>query len=647
MDQVNESNLGLRITTWNVNGIRNPFGYQPWREKRTFSAMFDILETDILVMQETKIQRKDLRDDMVLVPGWDVYFSLPKYKKGYSGVAIYTRNSVCAPIRAEEGITGVLAPPNSTTSFRDLPKDQQIGGYPTGAQLQDYFLDAATLDSEGRCVILEFPAFVLIGVYCPANRDEARDEFRIGFLNALDTRVRNLVALGKSVFLTGDLNIIREEIDTANAEEKLKKEGLTVEEYISTPARRLFNHLLIGGKVIGDRDEGKEPQVMWDICRSFHPTRKGMFTCWDQKMNARPGNFGSRIDYVLCSEDRKNWFQDSNIQEGLMGSDHCPVFATLKPRVELDGVEIDIRDVMSKDMFKNGVRVREWSMKDLLPTSAKLIPEFDRRQSIRDMFARKPTSMTSTALPSNLSNAGNRLESAQTDRPLSISNNVNPPRASPTKTTSQTKSSISSSSSTPVKRSTDALQLVSQPTKRSKVEAKTNKGSSIGKGNKGQLGKDQSSLMGFFKSKTPLVAHTVDSPSLSTSDSSTATPAASVDRECLTGCSIENGSPLKAEGNRNNDEEPEKSYESQQDREVHDPIVAKESWSKLLTKRVPPKCEHKEPCISHITKKQGINRGRSFYMCPRPLGPSGQQEKNTEWRCGTFIWSSEWTGKET
>ena len=44
--------------------------------------MFDILEADIVVMQETKIQRKDLRDDMVLVPGWDVYFSLPKHKKG-------------------------------------------------------------------------------------------------------------------------------------------------------------------------------------------------------------------------------------------------------------------------------------------------------------------------------------------------------------------------------------------------------------------------------------------------------------------------------------------------------------------------------------------------------------------------------------
>lgn len=44
--------------------------------------MFDILEADIVVMQETKIQRKDLQDDMVLVPGWDVHFSLPKHKKG-------------------------------------------------------------------------------------------------------------------------------------------------------------------------------------------------------------------------------------------------------------------------------------------------------------------------------------------------------------------------------------------------------------------------------------------------------------------------------------------------------------------------------------------------------------------------------------
>jgi AP endonuclease-2 len=45
-------------------------------------AMFDILEADIVVFQETKIQKKDLRDDMVLVSGWDCYFSLPRVKKG-------------------------------------------------------------------------------------------------------------------------------------------------------------------------------------------------------------------------------------------------------------------------------------------------------------------------------------------------------------------------------------------------------------------------------------------------------------------------------------------------------------------------------------------------------------------------------------
>lgn len=50
--------------------------------------MFDILEADIVVMQELKIQRKDLRDDMVLVPGWDVYYSLPKHKKGTEAAAI-------------------------------------------------------------------------------------------------------------------------------------------------------------------------------------------------------------------------------------------------------------------------------------------------------------------------------------------------------------------------------------------------------------------------------------------------------------------------------------------------------------------------------------------------------------------------------
>ena len=80
-------------------------------------------------------------------------------------------------------------------------------------------------------------------------------------------------------------------------------------------------------------------------------------------------------------------------------------------------------------------------------------------------------------------------------------------------------------------------------------------------------------------------------------------------------------------------------------KEVNDPIVTKESWSKLFKKKRPPNCEgHGDPCISYTTKKPGINRGRSFWLCPRPLGPSGQKEVGTQWRCSTFIWSSDWNG---
>jgi len=610
--------------------------------------MFDILEADIVVMQETKIQRKDLQDDMVLVPGWDVFFSLPKHKKGYSGVAIYTRNAVCAPIRAEEGITGVLAAPNSATSFSNLPIDQRIGGYPTISQLADCALDAATLDSEGRCVILEFPAFVLIGTYCPANRDDSRDEFRIGFLNALDARVRNLVAAGKRVFLTGDLNIIREEMDTAKVEEQLRKQGLTIEEYFSAPARRRLNQLLVGGKVYGERDEGREDPIMWDICRSFHPTRAGMFTCWEQKINARPGNFGSRIDYVLCSKDWKDWFCESDIQEGLMGSDHCPVYAILKEKVDISGDEVYVRDIMSSGLFKNGVRQREWSTKDLLPLSAKLIPEFDRRRSIRDMFAKKPAlpmteSSKSIVEEDGRGNISNELggfarikeEAAQAPENKDSFEHAamdTQRRVSSTRTTKELASSSVSSPSKPVKRANETSSST-RPLKRGKSGTLSKSTAPVDKG--------QSSLKGFFKPKTQQLdsqpAHKSDAEPDTSSFTDHNAPL-----ESLTPCHPHTETHQTSPNVET--ETISKPFNPADQKSVIDPIVSKESWSKLLGKRVVPRCDHGEPCISLTTKKPGPNCGRSFYMCPRPIGPSGQKEKNSQWRCGTFIWSSDWIG---
>lgn len=136
--------------------------------------------------------------------------------------------------------------------------------------------------------------------------------------------------MGKRVVLVGDLNVSRAEIDTASAVEDIRKAGLTHEDYISTPNRRIFNQLIMGGEVVGERDEGREEPVLLDVVREFHPQRKGMYTHWEQKINARPGNFGSRIDFILASGAMQGWFSDGNIQEGLMVS---TIISTPSPRI--------------------------------------------------------------------------------------------------------------------------------------------------------------------------------------------------------------------------------------------------------------------------------------------------------------------------
>ncbi|KAF2241305.1 DNase I-like protein [Trematosphaeria pertusa] len=626
-----------RITTWNVNGIRNPFGYQPWRENRTFNAMFDILEADVVVMQELKIQRKDLTDDMVLVPGWDCYFSLPKHKKGYSGVGIYTRQSVCAPIRAEEGLLGVLCPPGSSTAYRDLPEDARIGGYPTPLQIADLGVDPASLDAEGRCVVLEFPAFVLFGVYSPANSNGQRDNFRYGFITALDTRIRNLAGMGKRVVLTGDLNVSREEIDTAKAEESMRQEGMTREEYLNAPNRRVFNQLIENGKVPGDRDEGRERPVLWDICREFHPMREGMYTHWEQKINARPGNFGSRIDYVLCSIEMKTWFADSNIQEGLMGSDHCPVYAATKDVVDCRGKQVHILDIMNPPgMFKDGSRVREFSAtRDLLSLSGKLLPEFDRRRNIKDMFKKRTTTSPkdsqsipnaargdisqplTLAVSQPLTLAVSQPLSLAISQPLTLAGGATTLPAHPAASTGpgSKRTTTPSPLNSPEKRRSSGAPAA-KSTKRSKL--------SVGASSSSQsLAKGQQSLKGFF---APKQANT-------NPESSSQTPARK--RSADTG-------PVEPSAADVTDAPPQAPPQPATEPFV-DPQASKESWVKLFSKKPPPRCEgHDEPCISLITKKPGVNCGRQFWICPRPIGPSGQKETGTQWRCGTFIWASDW-----
>ncbi|KAF2034416.1 DNase I-like protein [Setomelanomma holmii] len=640
----------VRITTWNVNGIRNPLGYKPWSDKRTYDAMFDILEADIVIMQELKIQRKDLRDDMVLVPGWDCYFSLPKHKKGYSGVGIYTRQSVCAPIRAEEGVLGVLCPPGSSTPYRELPEDASIGGYPTAIQVADLGVDPEALDAEGRCLVVEFPAFVLFGVYAPANSNGLRDDFRYGFHTALDTRIRNLAKMGKNVILTGDLNVSRDLIDTAKAEDNMRSEGMTYDEYLSTPNRRVFNQLLLNGKVAGERDEGREKPILYDLCREFHPDREGMYTHWEQKINARPGNFGSRIDFVLCSITIKDWFQESNIQEGLMGSDHCPVYAVTKDKVptngewrpSVEGIELQeethTSDLMNPPgMFKTGVRQREYHpTKDVPPLSGKLLPEFTRRRNIRDMFSKKPAlPMPDRAvIPTNIE--ARRVSNVDdgVDVPSSAATNSSDKEPTPlAETISTIPSSHANGFTAPSPSQMNSPEKRHAPSVSPVKSVKRSKSNLSAAGtNAPSLAKGQQSLKGFFQSRTkpadPIPVKDTVPPASASAAANNATAAVPA--------------PSQAEANAIPPPSPSAYVQT-------DPLASqeasKEGWTKLFSKKPSPRCEgHAEPCILLTTKKPGVNCGRQFWMCPRPIGPSGQKESGTQWRCGTFIWASDWKG---
>lgn len=549
-------------------------------------------------------------------------------------------------------------------------------------------------------MILEFPAFVLIGVYSPATRDDTRTDFRLCFLEALDVRVRNLVALGKQVVLTGDLNIIRSEIDTAGLKERLRKEDMTLDQFISVPARRFLNQLVFDGRVIGERDEGREQPVLWDLCRTFQGDRLGMYTCWETKKNARPGNYGSRIDYVLCSDGIKDWFSDSNIQEGLLGSDHCPVYATLKDTVEVEGHTLHVIDKMNPEgMFVNGKRMQEWSTKRLLPTSAKLIPDFDRRRSIRDMFSKPPVpsknkeaslpdiaetasetppAPTCVGQPSGNKEAGSSTSVSKSalQRPFTQGSSVSETSAeaqafaTPVPAAASQPSSSYASNSSPAKRQAPSP-ASRRPQKKNKAVLKKEPSSKSGPG------KAQSSLMGYFKPKNQTPTQT---PDLSKATDGADDVLPPVEDATAGPSSLEPTRPtpprfLKKPAVTDDIEEwetdPSGAESSSKETKVHDPIAAKESWSKLLGGRVPPKCEHNEACISLLTKKPGVNcgrwwlsfpsppplfywpaanlplplPGRSFYICARPLGPSGDKETGTPFRCKTFIWSSDWNGR--
>lgn len=253
----------LRLISWNVNGIR---------AVHRKGAFDEFMQTgpDILCLQETKAHKEQLGDDLLNIDGYTSHFCSAE-RKGYSGVAIYTKPK---PIKVTCG----------------MGKKQ--------------------FDTEGRVIQAKYDDFTLFNVYFPngkANKDRLKYklDFYDAFLKVINTRVKK----GENVIVCGDVNTAHKEIDLARPKENEKVSGFLPEE------RAWIDKLTDHGYL--------------DTFRMFHDEPE-QYTWWDMKTRARDRNIGWRIDYFYVSQGLKKNIKDGFTLPEVMGSDHCPIGIDLK-----------------------------------------------------------------------------------------------------------------------------------------------------------------------------------------------------------------------------------------------------------------------------------------------------------------------------
>ncbi|KAF9418238.1 Class II abasic (AP) endonuclease, partial [Podila epigama] len=453
----------MKFMTWNVNGIRALIQYHPYCDDlhKNYREILDYLGADIICLQETKITRAKLESDLALVPGYNSYWSFHRTKSGYSGVVIYVKDHIKL-LAAEEGISGVLsgniaAPsltpngsPSSTptgATSSTVESKPKVGGYPTmDSQDPAVYARLQELDTEGRGVVLDFGFFVLFNLYCPNETDETRLPFKMDYYHLLEARVRELIKEGREVIVLGDMNVIPTELDHCDPAKWKKEAGES--DFTNTPPRRWFNSLLT-------------PQgPLIDLYRIFHKDEPGAFTCWNTKINARPSNYGTRLDYILITEGLLPWFKSCDRLPNIVGSDHCPVIAemssSITPTMEtVPGVSPPPKKVLQDILDSYGGSTDH-------TLAAKFYDEFSGKQQKLSMFFKKPVRNTDTpATPSPEGRIGEEPKRQLSDpsvdaprkRPFFGGAAANSLDASPITTTSTNTPLGKSSSNTPFAKS--------------------------------------------------------------------------------------------------------------------------------------------------------------------------------------------------
>ena len=75
----------MKIVSWNVNGLRSLAKENYWE------TFLKDLKPDIFCLQETKASPDQLSETFLSPRGYSAFFSSSEVKKGYSGVALYSK----------------------------------------------------------------------------------------------------------------------------------------------------------------------------------------------------------------------------------------------------------------------------------------------------------------------------------------------------------------------------------------------------------------------------------------------------------------------------------------------------------------------------------------------------------------------------
>lgn len=249
----------MKLISWNVNGIR------ACHKKGAFEELMK-LKADIIGIQETKSTPDQLVEAVSSPTGYHAYFDSSKERKGYSGVAVYTK---VKPEKIEYG----------------LGKDEY--------------------DTEGRCLTLHFKDFAFVTAYFPnGGRDADHFQYKLQYYEMFLKHVKRLEEEHGTVIFCGDLNVAHAPIDLARPKENANSIGFL-------PVERAWV------------DRVQESGFI-DTFRALHPETV-KYSWWDVKTGSRERNVGWRIDYFFVNEELFSHVKKSDIMTDFQGSDHAPV----------------------------------------------------------------------------------------------------------------------------------------------------------------------------------------------------------------------------------------------------------------------------------------------------------------------------------